>query len=135
VALAPDAPADNAPGRRILVADDNAINRKLVKKMLDGLGYSATLVVNGRECVEAVQAGDYEAILMDIQMPEMDGLAASRAIRELGSTIPIIALTADAMPDDRARCLAAGMNDYLQKPVRPDALEAALERASAGEPA
>jgi CheY-like chemotaxis protein len=72
----------------------------------------------------------YDAILMDIQMPEMDGLAATRAIRELGSNIPIIALTADAMPDDRARCLAAGMNDYLQKPIRPDMLETALDRAS-----
>jgi PAS domain S-box-containing protein len=125
------APSADFASRRILVADDNAINRKLIKKMLDGLGYTPTLVVNGRECVEAVRAGHYDAILMDIQMPEMDGLAASRAIRDSGSAIPIIALTADAMPDDRARCLAAGMNDYLQKPVRPDALEAALDRASA----
>ncbi|MGH8047079.1 MAG: response regulator [Chthoniobacterales bacterium] len=119
-------------GRRILVADDNAINRKLVKKMLDGIGFASVLVTNGAECVEAVKsANDFEAILMDIQMPELDGLAATKAIRELGSNIPIIALTADAMPDDRARCLAAGMNDYLQKPIRPDALEAALDRASA----
>jgi PAS domain S-box-containing protein len=125
--------ADSAePTRRILVADDNAINRKLVKKMLDGMGCASVLVTNGAECVEAVKsAGEFEAILMDIQMPELDGLAATKAIRELGSAIPIIALTADAMPDDRARCLAAGMNDYLQKPVRPDALEAALDRAAA----
>ena len=140
--LAPPAPAapapvaepaaEAAPGRRILVADDNAINRKLVKKMLDGMGCASVLVTNGAECVEAVRTkGDFEAILMDIQMPELDGLAATKAIRELGCEIPIIALTADAMPDDRARCLAAGMNDYLQKPVRPDALEAALERATA----
>ncbi len=119
------------PIRRILVADDNAINRKLVKKMLDGLGFASVLVTNGAECVEAVKAnGEFEAILMDIQMPELDGLGATQAIREYGSVIPIIALTADAMPDDRARCLAAGMNDYLQKPVRPDALEAALDRAA-----
>ncbi len=123
------APAD-LPGRRILVADDNAINRKLVKKMLASMGYTPTLVTNGRECVEAIQAEEFDAILMDIQMPEMDGLAATRAIRDLGNPIPIIALTADAMPDDRARCLAAGMNDYLQKPVRPDALEAALTRTT-----
>jgi PAS domain S-box-containing protein len=119
-----------ASGRRILVADDNAINRKLVKKMLDGLGCDTTLVTNGLECVDAVKAGEYDAILMDIQMPEMDGLAAAKVIRESGSLLPIIALTADAMPDDRARCLAAGMNDYLQKPLRPDALEAALDRAA-----
>ncbi len=127
-----EAAATPAPGRRILVADDNAINRKLVKKMLDAMGCSSVLVTNGAECVEAVKTnGAFEAILMDIQMPELDGLAATRAIRELGSAIPIIALTADAMPDDRARCLAAGMNDYLQKPVRPDALESALDRAAA----
>jgi CheY-like chemotaxis protein len=119
------------PPRRILVADDNAINRKLVKKMLDGMGFASVLVTNGAECVEAVKThGEFEAILMDIQMPELDGLGATQAIRQLGSAIPIIALTADAMPDDRARCLAAGMNDYLQKPVRPDALGAALDRAA-----
>jgi PAS domain S-box-containing protein len=129
-ATAIDDPAN--PPRRILVADDNAINRKLVKKMLDGMGFASVLVTNGAECVEAVKAhGGFEAILMDIQMPELDGLGATQAIRQLGSAIPIIALTADAMPDDRARCLAAGMNDYLQKPVRPDALGAALDRASA----
>ncbi len=124
-------PGPVSNGRRVLVADDNAINRKLVKKMLDGMGCDSALVTNGRECVEALKNGRFDAILMDIQMPEMDGLAAARAIRELGHAIPIIALTADAMPDDRARCLAAGMNDYLQKPVRPDALGAALARASA----
>jgi PAS domain S-box-containing protein len=118
---------------RVLVADDNAINRKLVKKMLSGLGYESRLVTNGRECVEVIQnEGAFDAILMDIQMPEMDGLAATKAIRGLGSEIPVIALTADAMPDDRARCMAAGMNDYLQKPLRTDALEAALARAAAG---
>ena len=127
---AEETPPSSAAGRRILVADDNAINRKLVKKMLDGLGCRVQLVTNGAECVEASKAGDFDAILMDIQMPEMDGLAATRAIRELGNEIPIIALTADAMPDDRARCLAAGMNDYLQKPVRRDALAAALDRAA-----
>jgi CheY-like chemotaxis protein len=131
--VTPPAPPPSADprGRRILVADDNAINRKLVKKMLDGMGYVPTLVTNGAECVEAIKADEFDAILMDIQMPEMDGLAATRAIRELGNEIPIIALTADAMPDDRARCLAAGMNDYLQKPVRPDALQTALTRTAA----
>ncbi len=117
-------------GRRVLVADDNAINRKLVKKILDGLGCESELVTNGRECVAAIQAGHFDAILMDIQMPEMDGLTATRAIRELGITTPIIALTADAMPDDRTRCLNAGMNDYLQKPVRADALGSALDRSA-----
>lgn len=131
-------PAIESPApasRRILVADDNAINRKLVKKMLDSMKFSSELVTNGRECVDAVKnaPASFDAILMDIQMPEMDGIAATRAIRELGSTIPIIALTADAMPDDRARCLAAGMNDYLQKPIRPDMLETALDRAALSE--
>jgi PAS domain S-box-containing protein len=128
----PPSPAPAFSGR-VLVADDNAINRKLVKKMLDGLGYDSLLVTNGVECVEAMEgASSFDAILMDIQMPEMDGLAAAKAIRELGLAVPIIALTADAMPDDRARCIAAGMNDYLQKPLRRDALEAALTRAGVG---
>lgn len=117
--------------KRILVADDNAINRKLAKKLLDGMGYSPELVCNGLECVEAVKNGSFDAILMDLQMPEMDGLSATRAIRAFGSRIPIIAITADAMPDDRERCLQAGMDDYLQKPIRPDALEDALSRAAA----
>ncbi len=101
--------------------------------MLDRLGYESALVTNGVECVEAMRAGrPFDAILMDIQMPEMDGLDATKAIRDMGSEVPIIALTADAMPDDRARCMAAGMNDYLQKPLRADALEAALARVSPG---
>jgi PAS domain S-box-containing protein len=129
LASAPE-PATASAGR-VLVADDNANTRKLVKKMLDGIGYESVLVKDGVECVEAVQSGAaFDAILMDIQMPEMDGLAASKAIRDLGSAVPIIALTADAMPDDRARCMAAGMNDYLQKPLRADALVAALARAA-----
>ena len=106
---------------RILVAEDNATNREVALAQLRKLGYEATAVSNGAEAVEAVRHGSYELVLMDCEMPVMDGFEATRQIRGLsrpGSPgIPIVALTADAMADDRDRCLRAGMNDYLAKPV------------------
>lgn len=105
---------------KILLAEDNAINRKLALKLLETLGYKADVAVNGKEAFDAVQADDYGLILMDCQMPEMDGYDATRQIRALGnnkSSIPILALTANAMRGDREKCLAAGMDDYLAKPI------------------
>jgi PAS domain S-box-containing protein len=125
---------------RILVAEDNDINRRLTTLMLDKLGYRAELVINGREAVEACERQTYDVILMDCHMPEMDGYDATRTIRKAEAADPgrghirIIALTAAAMTGERERCLAVGMDDYLSKPVKPDLLQAALERAAAALP-
>jgi CheY-like chemotaxis protein len=103
---------------RILVVEDNPVNREVLLAQLSVLGYQASAVKNGAEGVEAVAGGGYGLVLMDCQMPVMDGFEATLHIRELHrSDIPIVAVTADAMPADRDRCLRAGMNDYLAKPV------------------
>ncbi len=119
----------------ILLAEDNSVNQKVALHMLAKLGYRADLAGNGLEVLEAVKRQQYEIILMDVQMPEMDGLAATRAIRAAqapGSPGPwIIALTANAMEGDREQCLAAGMNDYLGKPMKSGDLAAAFVRARA----
>ncbi len=125
---------------RILVAEDNAINREVILAQLGKLGYRASAVVNGARAVEAVAAGDFSLVLMDCQMPVMDGFEATRRIRQSArAELPIIAITADAMPADRERAIAEGMNDYLAKPIdlRPLAellarwLPAATEEVSA----
>jgi signal transduction histidine kinase/DNA-binding response OmpR family regulator len=115
----------------VLVAEDNAVNQRVAREVLQRLGYGMDIVANGIAAVEAVRRRTYDAILMDCQMPEMDGFAATAAIRELGSAVPIIALTANASDGDRERCLAAGMNDYVMKPLRRDALQTALNRCIA----
>ncbi len=117
---------------RILVAEDNVINQKVFQGILRKFGCTADLVVNGRLAVEAVHRKKYDLVFMDIQMPEMDGLAATREICE--SLAPddrpyLVALTANALKEDRDHCLEAGMNEYLSKPVRPEDIKAVLERA------
>jgi CheY-like chemotaxis protein len=122
---------------KILVAEDNAVNQKLVLRLLERHGYAADVVENGLQAVAAVDSVDYDLVLMDVQMPEMDGLEATRRIlanRPRGRVPRIAALTANAMAEDRATCMAAGMDDYLSKPIRPDELVAALERAAALRP-
>ena len=107
------------------MADDNHINQKVAMAMLASLEGTVDVVGNGLEAVEAVMRSPYDVILMDIQMPEMDGLDATRKIRELpgsASEIPIIALTANAMKGDREKYLASGMNDYVSKPIDPNVL-------------
>ena len=116
---------------RILLAEDNAVNQKLALRLLSQMGYRADLAANGLEVVQAVERQTYDAILMDVQMPEMDGLEASRRIcarwpREQRPAI--IAMTANAMEGDREMCLAAGMDDYISKPIRIEELMAALLR-------
>jgi CheY-like chemotaxis protein len=137
-ALRPSEPAaDTSPAAplhcayRLLLAEDNVINRKVAQRLLERLGYEVDLVSDGRAAVDAWQAGQYDLILMDCQMPEMDGYEATREIRrrENGARrIPIVALTAHAMKGADAECLAAGMDDYLTKPIDANALRVCLER-------
>ncbi|MDI9616858.1 MAG: PAS domain S-box protein [Methanothrix sp.] len=115
---------------RILVAEDNPVNLRVVLMMLSHLGYSADTAHNGLEVLRALEHRDYDLVLMDIQMPDMDGLEAARRIREMkGYERPrIVAITAYALEGDRERCIAAGMNDYISKPVTLEKLRAAIER-------
>jgi CheY-like chemotaxis protein/HPt (histidine-containing phosphotransfer) domain-containing protein len=116
---------------RILLAEDNAINQKVALSVLENLGYHAALANNGREAINAVQNAPFDVILMDVQMPGMDGLEATRHIR---TTLPhalqprIIAMTANAMQGDREECLAAGMDDYISKPFQIEQLVETLQR-------
>ncbi|MCO6451640.1 MAG: GAF domain-containing protein [Caldilineales bacterium] len=116
---------------RILVAEDNAINQKLALRLLSNMGYRADVAANGLEAIQAVERQRYDVILMDVQMPEMDGLEATRQIRKLlGLHQPhIVAMTANAMQGDREEALAAGMDDYVSKPIRVEELVSALENA------
>lgn len=116
----------------LLLAEDNAINQKVALRLLDRLGYSADVAANGLEVLEALRRRSYDLILMDVQMPQMDGLEAARQIcaaRDSTTRRPrIVAMTANAMQGDRDRCLAAGMDDYISKPVRLEELQAVLEQ-------
>ena len=110
---------------RILLAEDNAVNQKVALRLLDQLGYRADVAWNGLEALEALERRSYDVVLMDVQMPELDGLDASRRICERWPAEErprIIAMTANAMPEDREACFAAGMDDYVAKPIRPDEL-------------
>jgi CheY-like chemotaxis protein len=121
---------------RILLAEDNAVNQKLALRVLEQMGYRADVASNGLEAVESVQRQTYDLVLMDVQMPEMDGLDATRAIRKLrGIAQPrIMAMTANAMQGDREMCLAAGMDGYVSKPIRLHQLVEALKKSKqAGE--
>jgi CheY-like chemotaxis protein len=115
---------------RVLVAEDNSVNQKVALRFLDRLGYSADVVGNGAEAVEACLRQAYDIVLMDVQMPEMDGFEATREIRKhLASGPRIIAVTANALEGDEQRCLDAGMDDYIRKPMELKELSAALSRA------
>ena len=107
----------------ILLAEDNPINQKLALRLLQKVGYSVDIVETGQQAIDAVQKKQYQLVLMDVQMPDMDGLDATQHIRALSgevAKIPIVAMTAHAMSDDREKCLQAGMNDYLSKPLNVD---------------
>jgi len=115
---------------RLLLVDDNKINQKVALMMLKKLGYEADLARNGHEALKAIESRHYDLVLMDCIMPEMDGLEATRLLRSSGgitASVPVIAMTANAFAEDREACLAAGMNDYLSKPVRETELIQKLE--------
>jgi CheY-like chemotaxis protein len=121
---------------RILLAEDNVVNQKLALRLLQQMGYRADVASNGIEAIESVERQAYDVVLMDVQMPELDGLEASRRIAAKWSADHrprIVAMTANAMQGDREMCIAAGMDDYLTKPIRVDQLVDALNQASARE--
>jgi CheY-like chemotaxis protein len=146
VTILGDGPSPNAPAAtkpridatmasrhplRILLAEDNAVNQKLALRILQQMGYRADLASNGLEALESVARQTYDVVLMDVQMPEMDGLEATRRIVANGSQRPrIVAMTANAMQGDREMCLAAGMDDYVTKPIRVDQLVEALNNVA-----
>ena len=117
---------------RILLAEDNAVNRTLAIRLLEKRGYTVGVAANGREALAALEREEFEAILMDVQMPELDGFEATKQIREKekvsGRRIPIIAMTAHALKGDEERCIEAGMDGYVSKPIRTNELYAALEK-------
>ncbi len=122
---------------RILLAEDNPVNQKVALKILEILGYSAVPVENGREAVQELEINVYDLVLMDIQMPEMDGFEAIHIIRDpkssvLNHEIPVIAMTAHAMEGDRYKCIQAGMDDYIAKPVKPEMLTEIIEKVLSG---
>jgi CheY-like chemotaxis protein len=127
---APAAP--EPPGWRILLAEDNKVNQLVARRMLESRGHSVTVVNDGRAAVSAALTGGFDLVLMDVQMPEMDGLEATAEIRKretAGRRLPIVAMTAHAMKSDRDRCLDAGMDGYVTKPVQAAELARAMEDA------
>ena len=133
LAAGPGQPELAGASLRILVAEDNDVNQILINAMLTSLGHRVHLVADGLMAVEAVRRGDYDLVLMDLQMPGMDGMEATQAIRALGGArggLPIIAMTANAFEEDRQACLAAGMDDYVAKPIDMDQLAYAIARRS-----
>ncbi len=122
----PPTPRPSPSQARILLAEDNPINQTLALRLLERLGFAVDLARDGQQAVALAAVGGYDLILMDCQMPLLDGFAATAALRKTGATIPIVALTANALPGDRERCLAAGMDDYLTKPLQRAELERAL---------
>jgi two-component system, sensor histidine kinase and response regulator len=141
LANAASAPARESEGRkkaRILLAEDNAVNQMLALRLLEKRGYSVTVVGDGEAAVREMEEHPFDLVLMDVQMPGMDGFAATQAIRarEKESThVPIVAMTAHALKGDQERCLAAGMDAYIAKPIRGNQLQAVIEDLLSGAPA
>ena len=127
----------SAGGLRVLVAEDNAINRKLIEHMLEALGHSCDFAEDGEQAVERAAARAYDAILMDVQMPVLDGISAARRVRALpgaAAKTHIIAVTANAMSGDKEKYLAAGMDSYVSKPISMADLARALDASRSAPP-
>jgi CheY-like chemotaxis protein len=118
-------------GFRILLAEDNVVNQMLAVRLLEKRGHHVQVAGDGREALEKLEKADFDLVLMDVQMPVMGGFEATAAVREMekgtGKHIPIVALTAHAIDGDRERCLAAGMDGYVAKPIRPEELFEQIE--------
>ncbi|MBE3134948.1 MAG: response regulator, partial [Acidobacteria bacterium] len=136
VSAAPTATERHTGGLEILVAEDNAVNQRLMVKLLEKQGHRVTVAATGREVLSLVGGHDFDLVLMDVQMPELNGFEATEAIRVgeqgTGRRLPIVAVTAHAMKGDRERCLAAGMDGYISKPIVPKELRALLDRFGGG---
>jgi len=135
VAFEPEGqPPARAAALRILLAEDNPVNQRLAERVLQKMGHQVTLASSGTAAVLKWSSGEFDLIFMDVQMPEMDGLEATQAIRlreaATGNHIPIVAMTARAMLGDREACLEAGMDDYISKPMNPKLLEQSIARFS-----
>ena len=128
----------NAVSLQILLAEDNLVNQKLAIRLLEKRGHQVTVVSNGKEAVFAMEKRTYDLVLMDVQMPEMDGLDATRLLREREQSTaghqPVVAMTALVMKGDREKCMAAGMDGYLTKPIRPQELDEVLDKYMASVP-
>jgi hypothetical protein len=115
-----DTPADPIKSARILVAEDNPVNQQITRAILEKAGFTVNIASDGAEVLDAIKTAEYDLVIMDVQMPRLDGYHATREIRNLDAevrTIPILAMTANAMIGDRERCLECGMDDYVSKPV------------------
>jgi len=127
----------SGPGRRILVVEDNEVNQKLAKKLLEKMGHEVSLAANGAEACEEIQHHEFDLVLMDLQMPVMGGLQATRKIREneqgTGRHTPIVAMTAHAAAQDQRRCEEVGMDGYVSKPIRTEFLRSEIERVTGGD--
>jgi CheY-like chemotaxis protein len=128
-------PAASRRMLRVLLAEDNVVNQKLGVRLLEKRGHAVVVVANGKEALAALAQESFDLVLMDVQMPEMDGMEATVQIRQQeqpgGRRLPILAMTAHAMKGDRERCLAAGMDGYIAKPIQPRELYEAIERVCA----
>jgi len=130
-ALAEASGADAFEPRRVLLVEDNVVNQRLALRLLEKMGHSVHVAANGLEALAALPSGDYHLVLMDCQMPEMDGFEATRRIRSSGADwadITIVAMTANAMNGDRERCLQSGMDDYMTKPITAEAFREMVTR-------
>jgi len=133
--VATAAPVAQLPPLSILLAEDNAFNQRIVAQLLAKGGHRVTAVANGQEAIEAAANGGFDIVLMDIQMPEMDGITATKKIREIVNLadLPIIAITANVLEHDRLECLDAGMNDFIAKPIQPEKFYSVIQKWSGGE--
>ena len=122
------AESESSPGCRVLLAEDNLVNQKIGQRILEKLGCHVDLAINGREAIELADSAQYDVILMDLHMPEVDGLQSTRGIRLRGIRTPIVALTASVMDETREACEAAGMDAFITKPIRMDEISSILKR-------